>query len=60
MVVDASDDSGPRPVEREMDGADKARDADGSGMVEEDPPKGDSSTEEVDQVLAEDERVIFT
>ena len=36
--MDASDDSGSRPVKREMDGAGKAGDADGSDMVEDGPP----------------------
>ena len=47
--------AGSRPVKRERDGADKAGDADGSGMAEQAPPAGGPSTKEVEQVPTGDE-----
>ena len=42
-------------MKRDRDGSDKAGDAEGSDTMEADPTKGDSSTEEVDEVKNEDE-----
>ena len=57
VVVEASEDSRTRQVKRDRDGSDKAGDAEGSDEMDVDPTKarGDSSTEEVEEVKNEEE-----
>ena len=52
---DASDGTGSRQVTRERDDASKAGDADDPGTMEEDHQKGNSSTEEMDQVVTDED-----